>query len=140
MKVERVVIDTNVLISAALVPRGVSRTVVDAVRSENAVILFSDVTFDEIRSRLQRQKFDRYVSRGVRFTYLAQIRAVSKWVSITGTKLGCRDPDDDMLLETALIGEADCLVTGDHDLLIMSPFHEIPILTPTDFLKFLTAL
>ena len=31
------------------------------------------------------------------------------------------------------MGEADCLITGDEDLLVMSPFHDIPILTPTDF-------
>ena len=45
-----------------------------------------------------------------------------------------RDPDDDKLLETALTGEADCLVTGDRDLLVMAPFHGIPILTPAAFL------
>ena len=35
------------------------------------------------------------------------------------------------------MGEADCLVTGDRDLLEMSPFNDIPILTPADFLDFL---
>ena len=49
-------------------------------------------------------------------------------MSIAGAKLGCRDPDDEKLLETALTGEADCLITGDRDLLEMSPFHDIPIL------------
>ena len=44
--------------------------------------------------------------------------------------MGCRDPKDDKLLETALLGRADCLVTGDQDLLVMSPFHGIPILSP----------
>ncbi|MDE0478624.1 MAG: hypothetical protein OXI13_03250 [Gammaproteobacteria bacterium] len=37
-------------------------------------------------------------------------------------------------LETVLMGEADCLITGDRDLLVMSPFHDIPILTPADCL------
>ncbi len=40
-----------------------------------------------------------------------------------------------MLLETALLGHADCLITGDQDLLVMSPFHGIPILTPTEALR-----
>ena len=70
--------------------------------------------------------------------YLAQLEAVSEWVSIAGAKLGCRDPDDDKLLETALMGEADCLVTGDRDLLAMSPFDGIPIMTPSDFLNSLS--
>lgn len=63
-----------------------------------------------------------------------QLDAVSEWVSITGAKMGCRDPDDDKLLETAMMGQADCLVTGDRDLLVLSPFHDILILNPVDFL------
>ncbi len=134
MKAERVVLDTNVLISAALSPDGSPRTVIDVVRSENGVLLFSDETFDELRSRFHRPKFDRYIGQEGRAVYLAQLEAVSEWVSITDAKLGCRDPDDDKLLETALMGEADCLITGDRDLLEMSPFHAIPILTPASFL------
>ena len=129
---------TNVLISAALRPDGPPRAVVDAVHEARGVLLFSDETFDELRSRFHRPKFDRYVGRQVRAEYLAQLEAVSEWVSIVGAKLGCRDPDDDKLLETALMGAADCLVTGDRDLLEMSPFHDIPILTPAGFLDLRT--
>ena len=134
MKAERVVVDTNVLISAALRPHGPPRSVVEAVREARGVLLFSEQTFDELRSRFLRPKFDRYVGRQGRAVYLAQLEAVSEWVSIVGAKLGCRDPDDDKLLETALMGTADCLVTGDRDLLEMSPFQDIPIVTPVDFL------
>ena len=134
MKAERVVLDTNVLISAALRPDGPPRAVVDAVREGRGVLLFSDETFDELRTRLLLPKFDRYVGRDGRAVYLAQLEAVSEWVPIAGAKLGCRDPDDDKLLETALMGAVDCLVTGDRDLLEMSPFQNIPILTPTGFM------
>ena len=126
------------LISAALSLHGSPRAVFDAVRSENGVPLFSDETFAEIRSRLRRSKFDRYVGREARETYLVQLEAVSEWAAIAGAKLGCRDPDDDKLLETALMGNADCLVTGDDDLLAMSPFHGIPVLKPAVFLERLT--
>ena len=134
MRADRIVADTNVLISAALRPQGPPRAVVEAVRSTNGVLLFSDETFTELRSRFHRRKFDAYVGRKVRAVWLAQLQAVSEWVSIAGAKLGCRDPDDDKLLETALMGQAECLVTGDRDLLAMSPFHGIPILTPGRFL------
>ena len=109
MKAERVVVDTNVPIGSALSLRGSPRAVIDAVRSENGVLLFSDETFVEIQTRLRRPKFDRYVDREAREIYLAQLEAVSEWVAIAGAKLGCRDPDDDKLLETALMGNADCL-------------------------------
>ena len=138
MKAERVVLDTNVLISAALRPEGLPRAVVDVVQAENGVLLFSDETFNELRSRLNRPKFNGYVGREGRAVYLAQLEAVAEWVSIAGAKLGCRDPDDDKLLETALMGEADCLITGDRDLLEMSSFHDIPILTPGGFLDLQT--
>ena len=138
MKAERVVLDTNVLISAALRRSGRPRAVVEAVGEERGALLFSDETFDELRSRFHRPKFDRYVGREGRAVYLAQLEAVSEWVSIAGAKLGCHDPDDDKLLETALMGAADCLVTGDRDLLEMSPFQDIPILTPAGFLDLRT--
>lgn len=134
MKAERIVLDTNVLISAALQSTGPPRAVVDAMRASVGILLFSDETFDELRTRLYRQKFDKYISREGRSVYLAQLQAVSEWLSIVGARLGCRDPNDDKLLETALMGEAGCIVTGDQDLLVMSPFHDIPILSPTDFL------
>ena len=134
MEAERVVLDTNVLISAALRRDGRPRAVVDAVREERGVLLFSDETFAELRTRLLLPKFDPCVSQEGRAIYLAQLEAVSEWVPIVGAKLGCRDPDDDKLLETALMGAADCLVTGDRDLLEMSPFQNIPILSPNGFL------
>ena len=134
MGAERLVVDTNVLISAALRPEGQPRRVLDAVRSINGALLFCDETFDELRSRLNRSKFDAYVSRDARAVFLAQLTMVAEWVSIAGGKLGCRDPDDDKLLETAMAGSAHCVVTGDRDLLEMDPFRGIPALTPSTFL------
>ena len=108
---------------------------IDAVRRENGELLFSDETFEELQTRIWRAKFDSYVSRESRAIYLAQLKTVSAWVSIAGAKMGCRDPDDDMLLETALMGDADCLITGDGDLLEMTPYQGIPILRPATFLN-----
>ena len=135
MRVERVVVDTNVLISAVLNPSGVPRAVVEAVGSANGTLLFSRETFDELQIRLLRPRFDRYANQEDRALYLAWLETISGWVSIRGAALGCRDPNDDKLLETALMGEADCLVTGDSDLLVMSPFRYMPILRPVDFLE-----
>ena len=105
------------------------------MRRENGELLFSDETFDELQTRIRRPKFDVYLSQNSRAIYLAQLKTVSAWVSIAGAKMGCRDPDDDMLLETALMGDTDCLVTGDRDLLEMTPYQGIPILTPATFLN-----
>ena len=111
------------------------RAVVDTIRDANGILLFSEETFDELEARFRLPKFDRYVSRDARSVFLAQLEAVSEWVAIAGARMGCRDPEDDKLLETALLGRSDCLVSGDRDLLVMSPFHDIPILTPADALR-----
>ena len=132
MRADRVVVDTNVLISAALRPHGAPRAVVDAIRTASGSLLFSDETFEELRTRIHRPKFDRYVSREDRAVYVAQLDAVAEWVSIVGAKLGCRNPEDDKLLETGLMGNASCIVTGDEDLLSMSPFQDIPLMKPAD--------
>lgn len=62
----------------------------------------------------------------IEFSISRSCEIISKWVSITGASLGCRDRDDDKFLETALVGNADYLVTGDKDLPVMSPFCNIP--------------
>ena len=48
----------------------------------------------------------------------------------------CRDPDDDMILATAIIGAADCIITGDMDLLVLGQFQNIVILRPAEFAEF----
>ena len=59
MKAECVVVDTNVLISAAFRTEGAPCDFVDTVRSENGLLLSSDATLDELRSRLHVPSFDR---------------------------------------------------------------------------------
>jgi predicted nucleic acid-binding protein len=49
----------------------------------------------------------------------------------------CRDPSDNKFLEVAVAGEADLIVSGDDDLLVLNPFREIPIVTPRAFLQML---
>ena len=47
----------------------------------------------------------------------------------------CRDPNDDKFLEVSINGSADFILSGDKDLLVLHPFHDIPILSPTEYLK-----
>lgn len=135
MRADRVVLDTNVLISGALWSGGAPRSVVNAIAGQNGMLLFSDETFEELHTRLMKEKFDAYAGRPLRAAFLSRVRAVSQWVWIAGTVMGCRDPDDDKLLETALMGDADVLVSGDRDLLEMDGSFAFPILAPARFLE-----
>ena len=132
MTADRVVLDTNVLIRAALIASGTLFAVLKHV-VETGVLLFSDETFEEVATRLMRPKFDRYASESTRQAFLADLAAVAEWTSITGAVHVCRDPDDDKLLETAIAGRAGCLVTGDSDLLERHPFRGLSIVTPAEF-------
>lgn len=134
MTAERIVVDTNALISAALTPAGTPRAVVDRIREAGGVLLFANETIKEIHSRLFRPKFDGYVSRTTRTQFIVQLLGVSERVSITGAKLGCADPKDDKFLETAMVGEAECLITGDRHLLDMTPYRGVPIVAAAAFL------
>jgi putative PIN family toxin of toxin-antitoxin system len=95
----------------------------------------SDETFAELASRLSRPKFDRYVDQPTRQRFLADLAVVAGWVAITGAVRACRDPDDDKFLETAINGEAFCIVTGDGDLVALDPFEGVRIVTPRDFVE-----
>lgn len=132
----RWVVDTNVLISALLQPAGTAAMAVDAMRSEAAVLIFSNPTFHELASRLMRSKFDRYIDVALRRQFLSDLASVGEWVVIKSDLRACRDPDDDKFLETALAGDAQCIVTGDADLLALDPFQSVRILTPRRFVDF----
>jgi putative PIN family toxin of toxin-antitoxin system len=56
-------------------------------------------------------------------------------VTITERIAVCRDPTDDRFLELAINGRAAVLVTGDLDLLVLSPFRGLPIITPRVFIQ-----
>jgi putative PIN family toxin of toxin-antitoxin system len=134
MKAERVVLDTNVLISAVLSPHGKPFACLSWVL-DNATLLASRELLDELETRLARPKFDRYLDDQRRRAFVAELALSSLLVELRGAIRVCRDPDDDKLLETAIAGGADCLVTGDQDLLVFNPFHGVPILTPAQFLE-----
>ena len=133
MRAERAVLDTNILISAVLTrgkPFQVLRWILD-----HGILIFSDPAFEELATRLKKPKFDRYVSQERRNELLADLEAVAEWTAINGVVQACRDPDDDKFLETALVAQADCIVTGDGDLLALDPFEHIRVVTAAGFLE-----
>ena len=133
MKTERVVFDTNALISAALLDDSVpARARNHAVR--HGQLLATEQTFAEFVSRLLAPKFDRYASRATRETLLQQLQPIVEIVPVIQVVRACRDPRDDMFLEAAVNGRADAIVTGDKDLLALNPFAGIAIVTPADYL------
>jgi putative PIN family toxin of toxin-antitoxin system len=133
MNEHRVVLDTGVIVSAALLPVSVPRSAVD-LALDRACVLFSEPTLSEVVDVLRRRKFDRYVSQQRRLEFLAILLREAKIIAVSRRIRRCRDPKDDKFLELAADGRATHIISGDDDLLVLDPFEDIAILTPTEFL------
>jgi putative PIN family toxin of toxin-antitoxin system len=130
----RFVFDTNVIVSALLIKKSVARRALDKGR-ETGKILLSLETIEELHDVLSRTAFDRYIDEEDRIKFLAFLVREANLVEITERIEKCRDPKDDKFLELAVNGKADFIVSGDEDLRVLSPFREIPILSPREFLE-----
>lgn len=128
----RVVFDNNVLVSAALLG-GVPRKAFDKLL-DNGTVLVSVSVLLELADVLNREKFDKYVTHDERMRFMVGFLKIAEMIEINETIVACRDPKDDKLLELAVSGEADFLVTGDKDLLVLNPFRGVEIITPREFL------
>jgi len=128
----RVVVDTNVLLSAALSPRGAPAELVDKLLAEGRLV-FSRVTFAELESRIWKPKFDRYLPIERRNQILHELNASALWVDVSSTisiLSYSRDVKDDAFVHAALAAGATRLVSGDDDLLCLHPLGTLHILTP----------
>ena len=124
--------DTNILISAALIndsSPGISLR--QALNIGN--ILFSQTTMEELLVTLNKTKFKKYIRPKDRFVFINRIMRKAIFVEVNHKINECRDPKDNKFLELALSGKADCIISGDEDLLILNPFRGIPILTANEF-------
>ena len=122
-----IVIDTNIWVSYAMSPRGSIGKVVQDVL-ENDDYAFSKETFRELSEVLLRNKFDRYVLREKRITFLKVLASGAQWFVVDIQVSDCRDMKDNMFLELALTCQAQMIVTGDQDLLELHPYEGIDIL------------
>jgi putative PIN family toxin of toxin-antitoxin system len=134
MKSSGFVLDTNVLVSAALFrqskPAQVFRKVLGAGN-----LLVSVETLEELRGVLNRKKLERYLTLEDKRDFLAVLVRRSSLIEPSLKIAACRDPKDNQILELAVSGQADFIITGDNDLLVLNPFQNIRILTPDTWLQ-----
>src|SRR2546428_13971780 len=98
---QRIVVDTNALISRLLLPSSVpARAVRKAV--DNGILLVSESTMNELADVLARQKFDRYIALEDRQNFLRLLGRLAELVPVVYPVHDCRDPKDDKFLEVAL--------------------------------------
>ena len=127
----RVIVDTNVFISAALKERTPPEAAVHLAAASH-LLLKSTITEKELFITLARPRLAPLIQPHFR-NWLHELMAAAELVNITERIAACRDPKDDKFLELAVSGRADLIVTGDNDLLVLNPFRNIPIVTPAEF-------
>ena len=129
----RYVFDTNVIVSALLFAQSTSGRSLKIALNQGALLL-SEAVAEELEEVLRRDRFDRYVKRETREEFLQSLIQRATFIEIIAHIEICRDPKDDQYLELAVNGKADCIISGDADLIVLSPFRGIDILPPHEFL------
>jgi putative PIN family toxin of toxin-antitoxin system len=133
----RVVVDTGILVSALIRPKGRIGDVLHALRDGRFTAIYSTPMMLEVTDVLGRPKIqEKYHVQPEDITAVINlVRLRGELVIPKQTVTVCRDPKDNKFLEAALAGEADSIVTGDNDLLVLHPFEGVGIFRPAEFLE-----
>lgn len=128
---ERVIIDTNCWISF-LIGRRLHR-LVDLLSDEHIELIVCDELLDEIRDVTSRTKFTRYFPNKDVESLLEFLQLIGETINPKQSVQLCKDEADDYLLALAIEANADYLVTGDQDLLVLKEIHNCRIVDAAEF-------
>jgi putative PIN family toxin of toxin-antitoxin system len=130
-----VIFDTNILISAWLSKNSPPFSCLSLAKTKAVSSVTCQEILDELSEKLL-QKFQ-ISERGLR-EYIAEIRQISSIVAIAKQLRAVpNDPDDDMIIECAIAGNATHIITGDKHLLSLVEYQNIQIVKAIDFLNLL---
>lgn len=131
-----VILDTNIWVSR-LLWGGPPGRILDLAGAKQIRVSISALQLEEIDRTLAKPKLQPKLNQlsTSSATIIKAIRAISQTVPAAPVTLETlRDPDDAIILAVAIAADADVIITGDRDLLILTEFSGIPILTPQTFL------
>lgn len=130
----RLVFDTNVLVSALLLPDSKPRKALELAFNEGTLLLSFSV-LAELYDVLSRKHLQRYIDEDDIQKFVAVLTREAEWVDVDAPINACRDSKDDKFHELAVSGHATHIITGDSDLLALHPFQGIQITSPSLFLR-----
>ena len=128
-----IVIDTNVLISAGLLPQSTTAQAL-AVAVEHFVMAQNQDTWHELETRIARPKFDRYFGEFGRLRHLIKIAQSVEFFEVTAQASVSRDKTDDKFLALAMEAGATLVISGDRDLKEAQFYQAVEVLSPAQFL------
>ena len=137
MALARVVLDANVIVSALIRPDSIPGRILAAAIDESIQLIVSEPLLVELRAVLAYPRLRKYLKIGTTEidTFIIMLEQVADPVSLrdVATTPFCRDPKDEIYIQTAVAGRADFIVTGDSDLLILREVNSILIVAPAEF-------
>ena len=133
----RAVVDTNILIRAVLKPDGTVGPIVTRLVAADYVLIYSHELLVELVEKLELPRIkQKYHIADEDITDLVALLALRGEFVIPEVKVTvCRDPDDNMVIEAALAGNAECVVTGDEDLVSLGIYGKVEFIGPRAFLS-----
>jgi putative PIN family toxin of toxin-antitoxin system len=133
-KNNRFVLDNNILVSALLIKNSPPFQIIKKIEAQG-LILYSEPTLLELNRVLSRKKFNKYFTVEEKQEFILKLVEMSELIEIKESITICRDSKDDKFLELAISGNADFIITGDQDLLVLNPFRNIEVITANEFLS-----
>ena len=130
---KNIVLDTNTLLSAALSDKSITHAAYKKART-NFQIVLSYKVWNELLTVFSRPKFDKYLDEIEKQIFITALHQNAIFIEPTETITDCRDPKDNKFLELAVASDAQFIITGDDDLLVLNPYRGITILKSGDFL------
>jgi putative PIN family toxin of toxin-antitoxin system len=127
----RAIFDTNVLVAAFLTEGICSKLLVRARKRECDLILSADIKHELERTLHKKFSLSQSEISDIRTVLTEAAREIFQ--KINPIKPLCRDPDDDSILACAQRADADYIVTGDEDLLVIKKYGRTLIVTPRKF-------
>ena len=129
-----IVIDTSVLISAAILPKSKTAQVLE-LAVLHFVIVKNAATWEELESRIERSKFDPYFGELGRVAFLTRFSQITEDFPTKAGVQVSRDVDDNKFIELAIDAGASILISGDPDLKNLKTYIGIEILSPAHFFE-----
>ena len=130
---KRIILETNIWISFLI---SSNHSKLDSLlESGEFILLFSNESMEEFLEVTRRPKFKRFFSKKDVTKLLETIDAFAELILIESDVSLCRDEKDNFLLNLAIDGKADYLITGDHDLLALNKVKTTRILTFSKFIE-----
>jgi len=137
----RAVLDSGVLVSAFVTPKGISAELLHSARQDLFKIYLCEQIFEEIKRvlltypHIREQYF--YSNRQVAMFCQGLRDATNLVAKIPVIKVVANDPNDDMVVACAIKAKAQYIVTRDDDMLVIGKYKGIKIVTPEDFMEVL---